>query len=164
MKPRIQPYISRDNHERLQTLGRHPNTSESRIVDEALTAYFSGAADTIGGHAILRRLDRLTRQFDRLEQKALGQGETLALFVRYFMVTPPVPKEAQEAAQAQGDVRFESFLDQLARDLQSGRRILQRAMEDALADETDFFTEDELKRLHQPAPDRASSEQETAHA
>ena len=158
MSVRIHPYISELNHARLSALATRPRQSISTIVDNALEAYFTSSPDSLGGHAILRRLDRLTRQFDRLEQKDLVLGETLALFVRYFMmITPPVPADRQDAARAAGDLRFETFIDQLGIELQAGRRLLQRAIDQVLLDESDLFTSAELDKLHVPAPERNES-------
>jgi hypothetical protein len=158
MSVRIHPYISELNHARLSALATRPRQSISTIVDTALEAYFTSSPDSLGGHAILRRLDRLTRQFDRLEQKDLVLGETLALFVRYFMmITPPVPADRQDAARAAGDLRFETFIDQLGIELQAGRRLLQRAIDQVLLDESDLFTSAELDKLHVPAPERDGS-------
>lgn len=155
MNRRIQPYISAINHARLTALATQPNKSLSAIVDAALDSYFAACPDSVGGHALLRRLDTLTRQFDGLQQKDLVIGETLALFIRYFMmVMPPVPPERQEAARAAGDLRFESFVTQIGIDIQSGKRILQRVVDEFLIDESDLFTDEELDRLHAPAPDR----------
>ena len=158
MKRRVHPYISELNAARLQALGRRPDRSESSIVDEALTDYFERVANDERDAAIVRRLDRLTRQFDRLEQKDTVLGETLALFVRYFlMVTPQLPTSQLDAARARGDEQFDLFLEQLARDLQGGKRVLQRAVDDVLVSETAFFTEEDLDRLNNPAPPRAGS-------
>lgn len=153
MSVRIHPYISELNHARLKALAARPQQNESGVVDKALDTYFSSSPDSLGGHAILRRLDRLTRQFDRLEQKDLVLGETLALFVRYFMmITPPVPADRQDAARAAGDLRFETFIDQLGIELQAGRRLLQRALDQVLLDESDLFSSAQLDALHVPAP------------
>ncbi|MEO0883031.1 MAG: hypothetical protein AAFY34_09880 [Pseudomonadota bacterium] len=153
MTVRIHPYVSEMNHARLTALSRQPRQSVSTIVDVALTNYFASSPDGVGGHALLRRLDTVTRQIGRLEEKDLIIGETLALFIRYFMMTtPPVPADRQEVARAAGDLRFESFLEQLGIDLQSGKRILEQVVRNLFIDETDLFTDAELDRLHQPAP------------
>jgi len=135
MKPRIQPYISPETHHRLQAMAKRPGLSESAIVERALVAYFSGEADNQREAAINRRLDRLTRQFGRIERDNLVLAETLATFVHYFLtVTPPVPANQVEAARAKGDLRFDLFVRQVAEALRSGQRILQNAVEDVTAD------------------------------
>lgn len=159
MKPRLHPYVSRENYVRLRAMAARPNETESGIVDRALTAFFAGHHDDKRDAAIIRRLDRLTRQFDRLERNDLILNELTALFVRYFLtVTPPLPPSQMEAARAQGSARFERFVETLGRDLRAGRRLLQRAIDEIVADETDFFTEAELDRLHQPAPEKEASD------
>lgn len=153
MKPRIHTYVSDMNYARLHELAKRPGKSLCSVVDDALDAYFHGDNERMQEAVTGRRLDRLTRQFDRLEQKNMVVGETLALFVRYFlMVTPQLPANQLDAARVKGDQQFDAFLEQLGRDLQSGERLLQRAVDDVLATRDDFFTEAELDRLDTPAP------------
>lgn len=155
MKTRIRPYISDYNLVRLTALAKRPGMTISAIVDQALTDFFEGDQHGQGGSAVSRRLDTLTRQFDRLERNDLANGETLALFIRYFLtMTPPIAEAQLSAARAQGHSRFDAFVEHLGRELRSGRRLLQAATDDVIADETDFFTSDELARLNNPAPDR----------
>jgi len=144
MKPRIQPYISHETHHRLQAMAKRPGLSESAIVDKALIAWFAGEADNQREAAINRRLDRLTRQFGRIERDNLVLAETLATFVHYFLtVTPPVPANQVEAARAKGDLRFDLFVRQVAEALRSGQRILQNAVEDVTAEAASLGNEPE---------------------
>jgi hypothetical protein len=148
MKPRIQPYISAENLVRLRAMARRPGLSESKIVDRALAALFAGDTDDQRDAAITRRLDRLTRQFGRLERHHLILGETVSTFVRYFLtVTPPVPADQLDAARAKGDLRFDFFVRQVAESVRSGDRILQNAIEEFVAAPSDFVSEAELDRL-----------------
>lgn len=148
MKPRLHPYVSEDNYARVRAMAARPNETESSVVDRALSAFFAGHHDDKRDAAILRRLDRLTRQFDRLERNDLILNEMTALFVRYFMtVTPPVPPSQMDAARAQGSARFERFVETLGRDLRAGRRLLQRAIDEVIAEEKDFFSESDLDGL-----------------
>lgn len=164
MKPRFNIYVSDTNAARVVALNKQTGRSLTSIFDTALDDYFAGVRDDERDAAIVRRLDRLTRQFDRLEHKDTVLGETLALFIRYFlMVTPQLPADQLDAARAKGEQQFGQFVEQLGRDLQSGKRMLQRAVDDVIADASDFFTEDELERLHNPAPVRASKK-EAGHA
>lgn len=159
MKPRLHPYVCEDNYQRVRAMAARPNETESSVVDKALSAFFASHHDDQRDAAIIRRLDRLTRQFDRLERNDLVLNELTALFVRYFLtVTPPVPPAQMEAARAQGHIRFERFIDHLGRDLRAGKRLLQRAIDEIVADETDFFTHAELDRLHQPQPEEAQED------
>ena len=148
MKPRIQPYISADNLVRLRAMARRPGLSESKIVDRALAALFAGDTDDQRDAAITRRLDRLTRQFGRLERHHVILGETVSTFVRYFLtVTPPMPADQLDAARAKGDMRFDFFVRQVAESLRTGDRFLQNAIEEFIASSSEFVSEDELDRL-----------------
>ena len=148
MKPRIQPYISPENHVRLRAMAKRPGLSESKIVDRALAALFAGDTDDQRDAAITRRLDRLTRQFGRLERHHVILGETVSTFVRYFLtVTPPMPADQLDAARAKGDMRFDFFVRQVAESLRTGDRFLQNAIEEFIASSSEFVSEDELDRL-----------------
>ena len=73
------------------------------------------------------RLDRISTQLGRIERDSLVLLETLSLFVRYQLtVTAPLP-EADKAAQAVGRERFRRFVDQVGRQLATGRSIGARA-------------------------------------
>ena len=62
-----------------------------------------------------KRLDRLSRQFERLERDQHILIETVALYVRYYLtVSTPVPEAHQEAARAQGKLRFSQFVEPAA--------------------------------------------------
>jgi hypothetical protein len=64
--------------------------------------------------AFTRRLDRLTRQIQRLERNTGVTMEMLALAGRFLLtVTPPLPPDAQAALQAKGQQRYEGFVEAL---------------------------------------------------
>jgi hypothetical protein len=81
--------------------------------------------------ALGRRLDRLTRQAERLERHVTISNEALALFVRFWLtVTPPLPDTAQPAAQAKGRERYEGFVEALGRRLAKGQTLSQEIAQD----------------------------------
>ena len=70
---------------------------------------------------LARRLDRLSRQIDRLEWHIELSNETAALFIRSWLTNnPPLPDAALQAAQATGKKRWEAFVDTLARRMELG--------------------------------------------
>lgn len=156
-KLRIWPYISGQNFIKLRALGRCPGRFESEIVDEALSAYFSHERDDKRDAAIIRRLDRMTRQIEGLKRNQIISSEAFALYVRYFLtVTPPVPSQDKDAARSQGSVRFEGYLESLKRLLDNGDRVLFTALEDVVVDESAYFTQEELMRMHVPTPEKGA--------
>lgn len=99
--------------------------SKSSIAAAALASWLSTDAGEQREAAIAKRLDRLSRQLERLERDQAVLIETLALYVRYYLtVTTPLPEAHQEAARAQGRARFEQFVEQLARHLLRGRSLV----------------------------------------
>ena len=81
--------------------------------------------------SIAKRLDRLSRQAERIERDQNIAIETLALFIRYYLtVSTPVPEAHQEAARAQGKARFEQFTEQLGRHLLRGRSLVRDVVEE----------------------------------
>jgi len=55
----------------------------------------------------------------------------LALFVRFWLtITPPLPADAQAAAQLKGRQRYEGFVEALGRRLQKGQSLLHEIAED----------------------------------
>ncbi len=84
--------------------------------------------------ALGRRLDRLTRQVERLERHVTISNEAQALFVRFWLtVTPPLPDTAQPAAQAKGRERYEGFVEALGRRLAKGQTLAQEISQDVIS-------------------------------
>lgn len=148
MKARLCVYLSDQVDQRLALAARRPGASKSAITDAALAAFLSPERDDQRDAAIVRRLDRVSRQLDRLDRDQTIAAESLALFVRYYLtITPPLPGVEQDAARALGKERFEYFVAQLGRRLAGGRSMIRDVLEEIGTEESDFFTEAELDAL-----------------
>src|ERR1700736_7007139 len=76
---------------------------QALVVETELSSYLSPDNSERMEAAIGRRLDRLTRQGERLERHVTIANEALAVFVRFWLtVTPPLPDTALAAARTQG--------------------------------------------------------------
>jgi Ribbon-helix-helix protein, copG family len=106
---------------RIADLADRKRLSRSAIVEAAIASFLSpDGADRMEA-AFARRLDRLTRQVQRLERNVGVSAEALALFVRFWLiVTPQLPPEAQAAAQTKGRERYNGFIEALARRVNQG--------------------------------------------
>lgn len=128
---RLNLFIERDHARRLDELAAKKGVSKSSIVAAALASWLSPDAGDQREAAMAKRLDRLSRQFEKLERDQNILIETLALFVRYYLtVSTPLPEAHQEAAKAQGRVRFEQFVEQLGRHLLRGRSLVREVYEE----------------------------------
>ena len=124
MKPRHHLYLDDELTEQLEALAAKPGSSKSAIVSDALRAFVArrGAAEL--DDRLKVRLDRISRQLNRIERDQQILLESLALFVRYYLtVTAPLPEADQEAARALGQERFQAFIDQVGRRIAGGRTL-----------------------------------------
>lgn len=142
-RARLNIFLEPDHARRLAQLAGMKGVSKSAIIAAALASYLSPDGGDRREAAIAKRLDKLTRQFDRLERDQTILIETVALFVRYTLtVNAPIPAAHQDAARAQGRERFQQFVDQLARHLQKGRSLVGQVHEEIFPDQSEFFGPD----------------------
>ena len=131
MRHRMNVYFPPELVRRITDLADRKKLSRSAVVEAAVMSFLSPDGADRREAAFARRLDRLSRQVQRLERNLGIAIETLALFVRFWLsITPPLPKDAQAAAQVKGRQRYEGFLEALARRLQKGQTLLQEIPED----------------------------------
>lgn len=128
---RLNLFIERDHARRLDELSAKKGVSKSSIVAAALASWLSPDAADKREAAMAKRLDRLSRQFEKLERDQNILIETVALYVRYYLtVSTPLPESHQEAARAQGRARFEQFVEQLGRHILRGRSLVREVFEE----------------------------------
>src|SRR5258707_5259733 len=107
MKPKLSVYLSDHVAKRLTLAANRPGTNKSAIVDAALDRFLNPERDSSGDAALIRRLDRMSRQLERADRDVSVLAETMALFIRYYLtITPPLPSQDQDAARALGRERF----------------------------------------------------------
>ncbi len=98
--------------------------SQALVVEAALASFLSPDASERMEAAISRRLDRHTRQLERLEHHVKISNEAIALFVRFWLTTTPaLPEAARAAAQASGNERYRSFIEALGRRIEKGQSL-----------------------------------------
>jgi predicted transcriptional regulator len=131
MRTRLNVYFPPALAKQVDELAIRRRISRSAIVEAAVASYLSpDGADRMEA-AFARRLDRLSRQIQRLERNTGLTTEALTLFVRFWLsVTPPLPDEDQAAAQIKGRKRYESFVETLGRRFATGKNLLDEIPED----------------------------------
>jgi hypothetical protein len=131
MRDRLNLSLPTEMIARINDLAGRKRLSRSSIVEAAVASFLSpDGADRLEA-AFTRRLDRLTRQAQRLERNVGLSTEALALFVRFWLtITPPLPPDAQAAAQVKGRERYEGFIEALARRMNQGRTLLDEIPKD----------------------------------
>lgn len=123
--------VQADLARQLADHARSRRVPQVAIVEAALTSFLSpDGADRLEA-AVSRRLDRLTRQAERLEWHVGLSNETLALFIRFWLISnAPLPDTALAAAQAMGKERWQRFVEALNRRMEEGPRLARELSQD----------------------------------
>ncbi|MEO3434522.1 ribbon-helix-helix protein, CopG family [Inquilinus sp. CAU 1745] len=131
MRDRMNVYFPPEMLKQIVELADRKKLSRSAIVEAAVASFLSPDGADRREAAFTRRLDRLSRQVQRMERDLGVTAETLALFVRFWLtITPPLPNDAQGAAQIKGRERFDGFIEALGRRLQKGQSFLREIPDD----------------------------------
>ena len=97
---------------------------QALIVETALASFLSPDGPERLEAALARRLDRMTRQLERMERRVTISNESLAVFVRFWLTsTPPLPDAALAVAQSKGRERYHGFIEAVGRRLAKGRML-----------------------------------------
>lgn len=105
-------------------LATRRRVTRSAIIEAAVASFMSPDGPDRLEAALSRRLDRLTRQADRLERNVAIGNEAVALHVRLWLTnTAQLPEAQQAAANAKGRERYDRFLEALGRRVAKGRML-----------------------------------------
>ncbi|WP_456305388.1 ribbon-helix-helix domain-containing protein [Gluconobacter albidus] len=130
-KTRMNVYFEPGLLKQVEALALRRNVSKSAIIEAAVASFLSADASERLEAVFARRMDRIDRQIAGMDEDLAIMGETLALFIRFWLtVTPPLPDSAQASARAKGVERFEGFLQSLGRKLATGDRFLRELSRD----------------------------------
>ena len=124
-KTRMNVYFDPDLLKKVEALALRRNISKSAVIEAAVASFLSADASERLEAVFARRMDRIGRQIEGVDEDLAILGETLSLFIRFWLtVTPPLPDSAQASARAKGTERFDGFLQTLGRKLATGDRFL----------------------------------------
>ncbi len=135
-KTRMNVYFDPDLLKKVEALALRRNISKSAVIEAAVASFLSADASERLEAVFARRMDRIGRQIEGLDEDLAIVGETLSLFIRFWLtITPPFPDSAQASARAKGAERFENFLQTLGRRLATGDRFLKELSRDVDANQ-----------------------------
>ena len=127
MKPhriRHQFLLDPELSEKLDKVSCEPSTTKSAVVAKAVEAFIERRGENELDRRYGVRLDRLSRDLARIRHDAEMILESLALFIRFSITLhahTPVP---DKATQAIAHERFDKFVEQVGRQIASGKRSL----------------------------------------
>ena len=115
-KTRMNVYFDPDLLKKVEALALRRNISKSAVIEAAVASFLSADASERLEAVFARRMDRIGRQIEGMDEDLAILGETLSLFIRFWLtVMPPLPDSAQASARAKGTERFDGFLQTLGR-------------------------------------------------
>ncbi|WP_276947131.1 CopG family transcriptional regulator [Haematobacter massiliensis] len=124
-RTRMNVYFAPDLLKQVEALALRRNVSKSAVIEAAVASFLSGDTTERLEAAMSRRLDKLGRQFDMLDEDVAILGETLSVFVQFWLtITPPLPDGAKQSARIKGNERFDGFMQTLGKRLATGDRFL----------------------------------------
>lgn len=130
-KQRLSIYLEPEIMKALSVYAARRNQSLSLIAEAGIASFLSPDAAEQQEATTIKRLDQLDRRMTRLERDVGIAVETMALFVRFWlMTTPPLPEPAQQAARASAAKRYDAFVTALGRRLAQGPMLRQEISED----------------------------------
>jgi hypothetical protein len=131
MKLRFNCYFDPKLADRLGELAVRQGVHRSQLVEAAVASFLSPDALDRREAAYVRRLDRISRQLEKLDRDITIAIEAQALFVRFWLsVTAPVPASQQAASRAQGAQRYQGYIETLGRRLQRGDSLVREISEE----------------------------------
>ena len=124
-KTRMNVYFEPELLKKVEALALRRRVSKSAVIEAAVASFLSADASERLEAVFAHRMDRIGRLIDSMDEDLAILGETLSLFIRFWMtLTPPLPDTAHPSARAKGTERFEGFLLTLGRKLATGDRFL----------------------------------------
>lgn len=122
MKVQAKVFLPGDVGRALDEAARRMRRSKSEIMVAALASYLSPDGAEATEAAVTRRLDRMSRQIERLERDVTISNEALALFVRTWLRNAPAMNSSDDQAAVDiGRDRYARFIDTLGRRLSTGK-------------------------------------------
>ena len=135
-KAPLSAYLDPKLLDQLETYAARRQVAKSVMAEAAIASFLSSDSAERDEAVLVRRLDRLSRQVERLERDSTISIEMLALFVRVWLnANPSLPEPEPAAAESKTRERFERFVRALGQRLASGRSLAREVSEDLVRTE-----------------------------
>ena len=125
-KIRHQFLLDPELSEKLDSLAAQPSATKSEIVAKAVEAWIERRGETELDQRYGKRLDRLSRESELIRRDVGIILESLALFIRFTITLNAHTPAPDKATQAVAQERFQKFVEQVGRQIASGKRSLGR--------------------------------------
>jgi len=128
---RLPPDLSRQ----LADYAGRKRVSQASVVEAAVASFLSPDGSERMEAAFSRRLDRISRQLDKLDYRVEVGNEAFSLYLRRWLALTPAPVgETSSAEQSDAERRFDHFVEALARRMESGQHLSSALRREDLSD------------------------------
>lgn len=107
--------------EKLERMCRGPGTTKSDIVARAVEAFLEHRGESEADKRYAQRLDRITRDVGHVRRDAEVILESLACFIRFSITLNAHAPLPDKATQVVAQERFSKFIEQVGRQVASGK-------------------------------------------
>ena len=136
-KSKVTIYLDPDLTAALADFAARRDRSQSMIAEAAIASFVSPDDAERREAIVAKRLDQIDRRMTRVERDVGIAVESLAVFIRFWlMTTPALPEPAAKAAKAKSAERYEAFITALGRRLAQGPKLRQEISEDVAGSDT----------------------------
>ncbi|MBB2174103.1 ribbon-helix-helix domain-containing protein [Gluconacetobacter asukensis] len=130
-RQRMNVYFEPGLLKQVEALAERRKVSKSAVIEAAVLSLVSGEDDGRRDAALSKRLDRLGRRIEDVDEAVAVLGEAFALYTRSWMTHQlPVPANENEAARDRAAEMYARFNEMLVRRLAKGRRFLHDRIKD----------------------------------
>ncbi len=131
----IHPYLSPELFRRFKLYCKQKGVTETSVVEAALNQYLDETSDLV---LILKKLDRIGRGVNRIDNQVNISAEAFGLFLQYwFAHTPEIAEEEKALANADAKRRYRAFIEYLTNRLGAGSRFTDELVKDFVVGDDD---------------------------
>ena len=151
---RVRGRITEDNWRALKSAASRKGKSRDRLINAALSCYFSFERDDMRDARIILRLDILTRHLHRVHRDTHVLTEMQALLSHYFFTfAPQYGDKDQDVRAAQGVSLLNEYIDELGERMKGGPKSIKNILDKTITvPEEEFFTSEELENFAALSP------------
>src|SRR5258708_34295889 len=111
-KTRMNVYFEPALLKQVEALALRRNVSKSAVIEAAVASFLSEDSAERLEAVFARRMDRLGRQIDCMDQDLAIPGETGSLFIPFWLtIPPPLPASAPASPPAKGPEPFQGVVE-----------------------------------------------------
>ena len=123
-KIRHQVLLDRELSEKLERLSRNPGATKSGIIGKAISAFIEQRGESELDQRYGKRLDRMSNDIGRTRRDVEMMLESLVIYIRFSITLNAHAPLPDKATQAVAQERFHKFVDQVGRQIASGKKSL----------------------------------------